>query len=231
MRFVPTALLSFALLAGASLPARAADPASDAYADSVLIVGDSLSSAHRMPESDGWVALLGRKLAGETAIPPTIVNASRGGKTLTDALDELPTLLSQHRPQVVLLELGGNDAILGAQRPQIERDLGRLVDLAKAGGAKVAVLGFAIPPAFDKDGSANLLREAYASVAREKQVALLPSLLADISSDPSLLQDDGIHPNARAQPRVLANAWPTLRPLLLDPSSDDATAGAARASK
>lgn len=218
MRLLHTALLSFAMFAGASLPAlAAASTASDhSTSDTVLIVGDSLSSAHRMAESEGWVALLGGKLAAETKTPPAIVNASRGGKTLTDALDELPGLLSKHHPQVVLLELGGNDAILGAQRPQIERDLGRLVDLAQAAGAKVAVLGFAIPPAFDKDGSADLLREAYRSVAKDKQVALLPSLLGDISSDPSLLQDDGIHPNAAAQLRVLANAWPTLRPLLVN---------------
>lgn len=216
MRLLHTALLSFAMFAGASPQALADDAAPRAPAATVLIVGDSLSSAHRMSESEGWVALLADKLATESRTPPTIVNASRGGKTLTDALEELPALLSQHRPEVVLLELGGNDAILGAQRAPIERDLTRLVDLAQASGAQVAVLGFAIPPAFDRNGSADLLREAYASVAKQKRIVLLPSLLGDISADPLLLQDDGIHPNATAQPRVLANAWPTLRPLLVD---------------
>jgi acyl-CoA thioesterase-1 len=229
MRLLHTALLSLAMFAGTSLPALAADPA-DGTSDTFLIVGDSLSSAHRMPETAGWVALLQTRLAAETPTPPHVVNASRGGKTLTDALVELPVLLAAHQPDVVALELGGNDAILGAGRDAIERDLGRLVELARSHGARVAVLGFAIPPAFDKDGSAALLREAYAEVARKHGVTLLPSLLGDISTTPDLLQDDGIHPNARAQPRVLENAWPTLRPLLLGAVSD-ATVGAASASK
>ncbi len=225
MRFLKSALLAFALLAG-TVPAIA----SETRIDTVLLVGDSLSSAHRMAQGDGWVALLQSRLAAETKTPPAIVNASRGGKTLTDALDELPTLLAEHHPDVVVLELGGNDAILGAKRDAIERDMGRLIQLAQATGARVAVLGFAIPPAFDKDGSAVLLREAYVEVARQRGITLLPSLLGDISATPALLQDDGIHPNAAAQPRVLDNAWPTLRPLLLDATAD-ATVGSARASK
>ncbi|GAA5072732.1 GDSL-type esterase/lipase family protein [Lysobacter panacisoli] len=214
MRLAYTAILSFSLFA-TSLSALAGNSTIDATTDTVLIVGDSLSSAHRMPETAGWVALLDRRLVAHSAHAPAIVNASRGGKTLADALTELPSLLAEHRPDVVLLELGGNDAILGAKGPEIRRDLARLVDLSRGAGAKVAVLGFAIPPAFDKDGSADLLRDAYAAVADEKDVALLPSLLAGISDQPSLLQDDGIHPNADAQSRVLENAWPTLKPLLL----------------
>ncbi|MDI9239694.1 GDSL-type esterase/lipase family protein [Lysobacter sp. LF1] len=225
MRFA-SALFSFALLIGASLPASAADSV-HATPDTMLIVGDSLSSAHRMAESDGWVALLSRKLAANGNTPPAIVNASRGGKTLTDALQELPPLLSQHHPRVVVLELGGNDAIMGATGPQIRRDLTRLIEMAQAQGARVAVLGFEVPPAFDKDGSADLLRDAYTAVAKEKQVILLPSLLAGISGDPTLLQDDGIHPNASAQPRVLDNAWPTLHAVL----EDNATVVVPHASK
>lgn len=229
MRSKFAALLCFALFT-ATLPALAAPRVANAPANTVLIVGDSLSSAHRMAESDGWVALLQTRLAAEAKQPPAIVNASRGGKTLTDALDELPALLAAHHPDVVVLELGGNDAILGARRDAIERDLGRLIELAHSHGARVAVLGFAIPPAFDKDGSAQLLREAYAEVARQHGIALMPSLLGEISTTPDLLQDDGIHPNARAQPRVLENAWPTLRPLLLGTAAD-ATVGTAGASK
>jgi acyl-CoA thioesterase-1 len=225
MRFLKSALIAFALLAGTA-PALA----TGSRTDTVLLVGDSLSSAHRMAEADGWVALLQARLAIETASPPAIVNVSRGGKTLTDALKELPALLATHHPDVVVLELGGNDAILGGKRDAIERDLGRLVELAQAQGARVAVLGFAIPPAFDKDGSAVLLRDAYVEVAKQRGIVLLPSLLGEISATPALLQDDGIHPNAQAQPRVLENAWPTLRPLLLGAAAD-ATVGTSRASK
>ncbi|WP_281781678.1 GDSL-type esterase/lipase family protein [Lysobacter auxotrophicus] len=197
----------------------------------MLIVGDSLSSAHRMEPSQGWVSLLQAKLATQTDTPPAIVNASRGGKTLTNALEELPALLTAHHPDVVVLELGGNDAILGAKRDAIERDLSRLIELSRAQGARVAILGFAVPPAFDKDGSADLLREAYVTVAKTQGIALLPSLLGDISTTPALLQDDGIHPNAAAQPRVLENAWPTLRPLLLGDARDGATVRTSGASK
>lgn len=225
MRFAP-ALFSLILLIGASLPASAAD-SDHAPPATLLIVGDSLSSAHRMAESDGWVALLSRKLAANGNTPPAIVNASRGGKTLTDALQELPPLLSQHHPRVVVLELGGNDAILGAKGADIRRDLTRLVEMAQAQGARVAVLGFEIPPAFDKDGSADLLRDAYAAVAKDKQIILLPSLLAGISGNPTMLQDDGIHPNASAQPRVLDNAWPALSAVL----EGNATVAAPHASK
>ncbi|BDU16287.1 GDSL-type esterase/lipase family protein [Lysobacter auxotrophicus] len=226
-----SAALLLALLTAASFPAFAADGAADTVVDNVLIVGDSLSSAHRMEPSQGWVSLLQAKLATQTDTPPAIVNASRGGKTLTNALEELPALLTAHHPDVVVLELGGNDAILGAKRDAIERDLSRLIELSRAQGARVAILGFAVPPAFDKDGSADLLREAYVTVAKTQGIALLPSLLGDISTTPALLQDDGIHPNAAAQPRVLENAWPTLRPLLLGDARDGATVRTSGASK
>lgn len=184
--------------------------------DTVLILGDSLSSAHQMPDEAGWVALLQQRLATQTPAPPTIVNISRGGKTLIDGIAELPALLEQHRPDLVVIELGGNDAIMGMGASDLQRHFSVLIGLAQAAGSKVVVLGFAIPPAFDKDGSAENLRGVYVDTARDKDVTLLPSLLAGISDDPALLQDDGIHPNAAAQPRVLDNAWATLRPLLLD---------------
>ena len=225
------ALLCFAFFTAASLPAPSAERVADSTPDKVLIVGDSLSSAHRMEPSQGWVSLLQTRLATETGQPTAIVNASRGGKALGGALNGLPGLLATHHPDVVVLELGGNDAILGAKRDAIERDLSRLIDLSRAQGAKVAILGFVVPAAFDKNGSADLLRAAYANVARTQDVALLPSLLGEISTTPALLQDDGIHPNAAAQPRVLDNAWPTLRPLLLGEARTGATVRTSGASK
>lgn len=182
----------------------------------VLLVGDSLSAAHRIPPEAGWVVLLQHRLDHATATPPAIVNASRGGKTLADALRELPSLLAAHHPQLVILELGANDAILGASQLQMRRRLARLIDLARAAGAQVAVLGFEIPPALDKHHSANKLHAAYASVRHDRHVVVLPSLMAGISDKPALLLDDGEHPTAAAQKRMLDNAWGTLRPLLLD---------------
>lgn len=210
-------LLAMALVAAATH----AQAAPGEVPDSVLILGDSLSSAHRMADEAGWIALLQQRLAAETATPPAIHNISRGGKTLADGISELPALLDRHHPDVVVIELGGNDAILGIPAAELQRDLTRLVDLAQDAGAEVIILGFALPPMFDKDGSAEMLRGVYAKVAQTEDVALLPSLLAGVSDQPTLLQDDGVHPNAAAQAKVLDNAWGTLRPLLLGSADTD----------
>ena len=182
----------------------------------VLLVGDSLSSAHRIPPEAGWVNLLQQRVDHATTTPPAIVNASRGGKTLTDALKELPELIAAHHPQLIILELGANDAILGASRQTLEQDMTQLIDLAQASGAKVAMLGFEIPAKLDKGHCADMLQHVYTRVTQEKHVVLLPSLMAGISNKPALLLDDGVHPTAAAQMRMLDNAWPTLRPLLIN---------------
>lgn len=182
----------------------------------ILLVGDSLSSAHRIPPEAGWVNLLQQRVDRATPTPPSIVNASRGGKTLTDALKELPGLIAAHHPQLIILELGANDAILGAARQALEQDMTRLIDLGEASGAKVALLGFEIPAKLDKDHRAEMLRGVYARVAQHKHIVLLPSLMAGTSDKPALLLDDGVHPTAAAQKRMLDNAWPTLRPLLIN---------------
>jgi acyl-CoA thioesterase I len=216
MRFLSPVIFALTLvtsLAHAS-PASAANTAQ--HAETVLLVGDSLSSAHRIPVEAGWVALLRQRLDHATATPPSIVNASRGGKTLSDALQELPNLIATHHPRLVILELGANDAILGANRQTLEQNMSRLIAMAQSSGAKVALLGFEIPAKLDKDHCAAMLRQVYAQVARQEHVTLLPSLMAGISDKPALLLDDGVHPTAAAQLRMLDNAWPMLRPLLID---------------
>lgn len=180
------------------------------------LVGDSLSSAHRIPVESGWVALLEKRIASVDETPAVVVNHSKGGKTLADALMELPVLLDKHQPDVVVLELGGNDAMLGATGVELGKLLGQLVDMAQERGARVALLGFVVPAAFDKEGVNATLRDAYAATAAEQDVPLLASLLDGISDKPDMLLDDGIHPNAEAQARVLENAWPSLAPLVTD---------------
>lgn len=182
----------------------------------VLLLGDSLSSAHRIPVESGWVHRLQDRLTLASATPPVLINASRAGKSMTDALAELPGLLAKHHPDAVILELGGNDAFLGASEMQLHRDLSRLIDLARNAGARVAVLGFEIPPRLDRDHCGARLSAVYRRVAGEKNVVLLPSLMAGVSDHPSLLLDDGVHPTAAAGARVLENAWGTLKPFLLD---------------
>jgi len=203
-----TLLLCVAMSATTALAATAPQ--------TVLLIGDSLSSAHGIPVEAGWVSLLERRLKATTATPPVIVNASRGGKSMADALVELPGLLARHHPQAVILELGGNDAILGASEVALREDLSRLVDMARASGARVAVLGFEIPPKLDHDHCGARLRGVYRQVSLDKHVVLLSSLMAGVSDKPSLLLDDGVHPTAAAQALVLENAWGTLKPFLLD---------------
>lgn len=214
MRLLSPILLALALVATAAHASPAASI--PARSGTVLLVGDSLSSAHRIPAEAGWVALLRERVDHATTTPPSIVNASRGGKTMADALQELPNLIATHHPRLVILELGANDAILGANRQTLQLDMTKLIDMAQASGAKVALLGFEIPAKLDKDHCADMLRQAYTQVAQEKRVALLPSLMAGISDKPALLLDDGVHPTAVAQVRMLDNAWPMLRPLLID---------------
>lgn len=216
MRLLPCLL--FALTLAAPLAQASPSPASHATArtGTVLLVGDSLSSAHRIPAEAGWVNLLQQRVDHATTTPPSIVNASRGGKTMDDALKELPALITAHHPRLIILELGANDAILGANRQTLEQHMTQLIDLAQASGAKVAVLGFEIPPKLDKDHCADTLRQVYARVAKDQHVTLLPSLMAGVSDKPALLLDDGVHPTAVAQLRMLDNAWPTLRPLLIN---------------
>ncbi|MFC5437544.1 GDSL-type esterase/lipase family protein [Rhodanobacter umsongensis] len=216
MRFLSSLLLAMAsivsLAHASSLPAAGNSDLSK----TVLLTGDSLSSAHRIPPEAGWVNLLQQRVDHATTTPPAIVNASRGGKTLTDALKELPGLIATHHPHLIILELGANDAILGANRQTLEQNMTRLIDMAQASGAKVALLGFEIPAKLDKDHRADMLRQVYARVAQRKHVPLLPSLMAGISDKPALLLDDGVHPSALAQVRMLDNAWPMLRPLLIN---------------
>jgi acyl-CoA thioesterase-1 len=216
MRLLSSLLLALTLatsLAHASPHAATGSPDSSR---TVLLVGDSLSSAHRIPAEAGWVNLLQQRVDHTTTTPPLIVNASRGGKTMTDALKELPGLIAAHHPRLIILELGANDAILGANRLTLEQNMTRLIDMAQASGAKVALLGFEIPAKLDKDHCADVLRKVYTHIAHEQHLALLPSLMAGISDKPALLLDDGVHPTAVAQVRMLDNAWPVLRPLLIN---------------
>ncbi|MGY3038934.1 acyl-CoA thioesterase-1 [Rhodanobacter sp. TND4EL1] len=127
----------------------------------VLLVGDSLSSAHRIPAEAGWVNRLQQRVNAASTTAPQIINVSRGGKTLTDAIKELPGLIAAHHPQLVILELGANDVILGAGRQELEKNMGRLIDVTRASGAEVVMLGFHIPPKLDKDHCADMLDKVY----------------------------------------------------------------------
>ncbi|MCD7098216.1 arylesterase [Stenotrophomonas sp. MMGLT7] len=193
--------------------ACAKGPAAPAAKGPVLVVGDSLSAAHNIPVQDGWVNLLGQRLKQQMKAPPAVVNASISGETTSGALTRLPGLLARHTPSVVVIELGGNDALRGLTPAQLHGNLEKMIQLSRDAGAKVLLLGIDVPPNYGP-AYRQRLRASYAELAKKYDVALLPFLLEGVALQPGLMQADGLHPTAAAQPKLLDNVWPVLEPLL-----------------
>lgn len=184
-------------------------------APKVLVVGDSLSAEYGLPRGSGWVALLEARLARER-IAATVVNASISGDTTSGGRARLPALLAQHKPSVVVLELGGNDALRGLPLAQTQANLTAMAQASKAAGARVLITGMAVPPNYGRQYGEAFLA-LFATVAKAEGAALVPFLLAGVADGPdaeAMFQPDRIHPKAEAHPRMLANVWPVLRPLL-----------------
>ena len=179
----------------------------------VLVVGDSLSAAHNIPAASGWVNLLQQRVKQQIKAPPAIINASISGETTAGALTRLPGLLEKHRPSVVVIELGGNDALRGLTPAQLRGNLEKMIVASQKADAKVLLLGIDVPPNYGP-AYRQRLRQTYAELAKQYDVPLLPFLLEGVALKPNLMQADGLHPTAAAQPQVLDNVWPLLKPLL-----------------
>ncbi len=181
----------------------------------LLIVGDSLSAEYGLARGSGWVALLEQRLARDR-IDWQVVNASISGDTTSGGRSRLPALLKQHRPQLVIIELGGNDALRGLPLNMTQDNLAAMARAAKTAGAEVLIVGMQMPPNYGR-AYGEQFNALFGKVAKAEGAALVPFLLAgvaDIADAESLFQADRIHPKAEAQPRMLANVWPVLRPLL-----------------
>jgi acyl-CoA thioesterase-1 len=196
-------LLTLALLPLTSL--RAAEPV-------ILLLGDSISAGYGVPLGQGWASLLQARLKAED-LPQRLVNASISGDTTRGGLARLPEALERHSPGIVIIELGGNDGLRGISPQEMKANLGRMIQLSRAAGARVLLVGMRLPPNF---GPVFTQRFAhiYRELAEEQHVPLVPFLLEGVATDRSLMQADGIHPNAVGQPRLLDNLWPYLAPLL-----------------
>ena len=182
---------------------------------SLLVVGDSLSAEYGLARGQGWVALLARRVEQEK-LPYQVVNASVSGDTTAGGRSRLQALLQQHQPAVVVIELGGNDALRGLPLSSTELNLVAMTRAAKAAGAKVLLVGMQVPPNYGRKYTEDFSR-LFATAAKAEQVALVPFFLAGVAdgADPeALFQADRIHPKAEAHPRMLDNVWPALRPLL-----------------
>ncbi|WP_177435188.1 arylesterase [Pseudomonas protegens] len=186
--------------------------AQNAAAGTVLIVGDSISAAFGLDTREGWVALLEKRLKDQ-GFSDKVVNASVSGDTSAGGQARLPALLAAHKPQVVILELGGNDGLRGQPPQQLQQNLASMIDSAQADGAKVLLLGMRLPPNYGVRYT-QAFAQVYSQLASDKQVALVPFFLEGVGGHPELMQADGLHPAAAAQGKLLENVWPTLKPLL-----------------
>jgi acyl-CoA thioesterase-1 len=198
------------------LPSSPAGPAASATATkTLLVVGDSLSAEYGLARGQGWVALMEQRLAKER-LGYRVVNASISGDTTSGGRSRLPALLRDHKPQVVVIELGGNDALRGLPIAMTESNLVAMTRAARATGARVLVAGITVPPNYGRSYGEAFLA-LFPKVARAEGAALVPFILAGVADGPdaeAMFQSDRIHPRAEAHPRILDTVWAVLRPLL-----------------
>lgn len=183
-----------------------------AQAGTVLVVGDSISAAFGMDTRQGWVHLLDERMRNE-GFEHQLVNASISGDTSAGGAARLPALLAEHQPQLVIVELGGNDGLRGLPPGQLQQNLASMIDASRGAGAKVLLLGMRIPPNYGERYT-TAFAKVFDDVAADKNVPLVPFLLEGVGGIDKLMQDDGVHPAVEAQPQLLENVWPTLKPLL-----------------
>jgi len=178
----------------------------------VVVLGDSISAAYGMDLEQGWVTQLSHRLQREN-YGYTLVNASISGDTTAGGLRRLPALLRAHKPEIVIIELGGNDGLRGYPMAQLRNNLTRMVELATDAGSEVLLLAMEVPPNL---GSryAQFFRESFTRVAESTAAHVAPFILDGIATDATLMQADGIHPTTAAQGRIVDNVWPYLTPLL-----------------
>ena len=202
-------LLALAITGLLALPSFAATP------DTILIVGDSLSAEYGLRRGTGWVPLLEKQLATEKK-SAKVVNASISGETTSGGRSRLAALLKTHTPSIVVIELGGNDALRGLPLDMTAANLTAMTQAAKKVGAKVLLLGMQVPPNYGGAYAATF-SGLFTKVAKSEKVALMPFFLtgvADVPDAAAQFQADRIHPNEKAQPKMLANVWPELKKLL-----------------
>jgi len=191
---------------------------SSAYAQAqtstLIVLGDSLSAGYGIDLDEGWVQLLRERLAsGEATSHYQVINASVSGETTRGGLARLDKLLNTHNPDIIIVELGGNDGLRGQPIKLMQQNLAETIKKAQNASAKVLLVGMQIPPNYGVRYT-QMFADAYPALAKQFEIPLVPFLLDGIALDPELMQRDGIHSGAIAQPKLLENVWPFLEPLL-----------------
>lgn len=181
--------------------------------NTLMIFGDSLSAAYGVQTEVAWVALLKERLDEEGLDQWQVVNASIGGETTDGGLRRLPKLLNENEPDIVVIELGGNDGLRGFPPKVIRRNLSRMIEQANEAGARVLLVGMQIPPNYGQRYT-SAFAEIYPELAEEHETELVPFFLDGVYDQDGMMQDDDIHPTAEAQGQLLDNVWPVLQPML-----------------
>lgn len=177
----------------------------------VLVIGDSLSSGHGIRPEQSWPSLLGQRLSSQRT-NYSVANVSISGDTTAGGRSRLPAALKEYQPAIVVIELGANDGLRGLPVAQIRENLNAMIDASLAAKAKVLLIGMWLPPNYGP--YAEEFRQNFADIARAKKIAYLDFLLQPIALQPAMFQSDGTHPVAAAQPIILDHVWPRLLPLL-----------------
>lgn len=178
----------------------------------LLVLGDSLSAEYGLARGQGWSKLLEQRLR-QRQVDAVVVNSSISGDTTIGGKNRLPALLEKNRPDIVLIELGSNDALRGLPLTSTQDNLQAMIDLARRSKAKVLLIGMQMPPNYGPDYTRRF-SEMFQTLAQQNKTALVPFFMEGIAADMDLFQADRIHPNERAQPMLLDNVWPHLKPLL-----------------
>ena len=200
------------LLVPSGLAATPSERPVASAAPTILVLGDSVSAGYGLESQQGWVSLLQSKLKAQ-GYGYRVINASVSGETTTGGAARLPRALELHRPKIVIIELGGNDGLRGLPLSTSRNNLQRMIELSRDSGAKVLLLGMKIPPNYGPryaEGFEKVFRE----LASRYQLAFEPFFLEKIALEPEMMQADGLHPTAKAQPIMLDTVWPALTPLL-----------------
>ncbi|TXG96032.1 MAG: arylesterase [Nevskiaceae bacterium] len=178
----------------------------------ILFFGDSLSAAYGIPKEQGWVNLIAQRLK-DNQLPYEVANASVSGETTAGGLSRLPAALKQFKPSIVVIELGANDGLRGLPTDAMKNNLEKMIAACKQVNARVVLLGMLIPPNYGPKYT-NGFKQVYLDLSQTYKTPFVPFFLDSVSGHSDLVIEDGLHPNVIAQPKILENVWPTLKPLL-----------------
>jgi len=213
VRWWPTVRRSLAILLLCGVQSTLAAPASsERTTPTLLVLGDSISAEYGLPRDSGWVRLLADRLKRE-GYAYDVQNASISGETTSGGLANIGALLERLHPAIVVVELGGNDGLRGLPLEATRANLDTIVARSQAAGASVVIVGMQLPPNYGR-AYGERFAALYADVAKQRKAALAPFLFAGFAEHLELFQADKIHPTEAAQPRLLENVWPALKPLL-----------------